>query len=505
MSAFDTDVIVVGGGGAALAAASAAAQMGRRVILLEKSPQLGGSTAWSVGSVSATQTPHQKKLGIEDHPDYHWEDMKLFSGPLASRDNFDLARVLADNTPKMFEWLLSTGLEFVGPLPEPPHRLARMHNVLPNSRAFPYLLGRHCRSLGVEIRLNSAVSGLIRQTPQGAVIGVTVKSNNGPTQKLTARLGVVLACGDYSGGRELKAQYGSELIAAVDAINVYNTGDGIRMGMDCGSPILNGDHIRGPILRFIPPKKAHWVQQLPPLPVITRLMHWGFDRLPKKWLRPLLLSYLTTALAPEKAIYDSGAILVDLDGLRFTNECDLPARRAALRPQGMAHMVFDHTVAEKYQAWPHYISTAPSVGYAYVNDYRRNRKDIFHCAPTIRELAHQMNVSAGALEATIHAYNSGEDQAEAPARGLRPPIITPPFYALGPAKAYIIFTNGGLKVSHQLEVLNDKNVPIPGLYAAGANGQGGMLLEGHGHHLGWAFVSGRIAGRQAALFERPSE
>ena len=28
---------------------------------------------------------------------------------------------------------------------------------------------------------------------------------------------------------------------------------------------------------------------------------------------------------------------------------------------------------------------------------------------------------------------------------------------------------------------------------------GGLILEGHGHHLGWAFVSGRIAGRHAAM------
>jgi hypothetical protein len=39
---------------------------------------------------------------------------------------------------------------------------------------------------------------------------------------------------------------------------------------------------------------------------------------------------------------------------------------------------------------------------------------------------------------------------------------------------------------------------IEGLYAAGSTGQGGLLLEGHGHHLGWAFISGRIAGRHAA-------
>ena len=48
-------------------------------------------------------------------------------------------------------------------------------------------------------------------------------------------------------------------------------------------------------------------------------------------------------------------------------------------------------------------------------------------------------------------------------------------------------------------VLRDDGAVIPGLYAAGSAGQGGLLLEGHGHHLGWAFISGRIAGRHAAL------
>ena len=50
-----------------------------------------------------------------------------------------------------------------------------------------------------------------------------------------------------------------------------------------------------------------------------------------------------------------------------------------------------------------------------------------------------------------------------------------------------------------LQVLGTGDIPIPGLYAAGSTGQGGLLLEGHGHHLGWGFTSGRIAGRHAAL------
>jgi len=84
-------------------------------------------------------------------------------------------------------------------------------------------------------------------------------------------------------------------------------------------------------------------------------------------------------------------------------------------------------------------------------------------------------------------------------------VTVPPFYALGPAKAYIIFTNGGLKVTERLEVVNAAGAIIPGLYAAGSNGQGGMLLEGHGHHLGWAFVSGRLAGRHAALLHNTTQ
>jgi predicted oxidoreductase len=63
----------------------------------------------------------------------------------------------------------------------------------------------------------------------------------------------------------------------------------------------------------------------------------------------------------------------------------------------------------------------------------------------------------------------------------------------------VIFTDGGLKVSERLEVLRGDGSVIEGLYAAGATGQGGLLLEGHGHHLGWAFISGRIAGRNAAF------
>jgi FAD binding domain len=64
---------------------------------------------------------------------------------------------------------------------------------------------------------------------------------------------------------------------------------------------------------------------------------------------------------------------------------------------------------------------------------------------------------------------------------------------------------GGLRVNERLQVLSKAGEPIEGLYAAGSVGQGGVLLEGHGHHLGWAFTSGRLAGRHAALLRPRAE
>ncbi|MGZ5230674.1 MAG: FAD-binding protein, partial [Burkholderiales bacterium] len=130
----------------------------------------------------------------------------------------------------------------------------------------------------------------------------------------------------------------------------------------------------------------------------------------------------------------------------------------------------------------------------YLKEYRRTRSDIYHEAD-LAGLAKSRHVPAEKLAATLAEYNAS-------GRGARPALIRKPYYALGPVKSYVVFTDGGLKVSERLEVLGRDDSPIPGLYAAGSTGQGGLLLEGHGHHLGWAFISGRIAGRNAAFEAR---
>ena len=192
----EADVIVVGGGGSGLAAAWEAAQLGVRVIVLEKNPHTGGSTSWSVGSITATGTPHQRRAGIRDSPDEHFEDMSLNAGPLAPRDNLALRRMLVDHMAETLDWLQSLGVVFVGPMPEPPHRHPRMHVVVPNSTSFAYHLARHCGRLGVDIRLSTRSERLIEEN--GRVVGVAARLPDGSVHQFRARRGVVLAAGDYS-------------------------------------------------------------------------------------------------------------------------------------------------------------------------------------------------------------------------------------------------------------------------------------------------------------------
>ncbi len=471
----EADVIVVGGGGAGMAAAIEAARWGRRTVLLEQNPALGGSTAWSVGSISASGTRQQKAAGIADHPDAHFEDLEAFAGPLANRDNRALRRILVDNTTEMLTWLESLGLVFGGPHLEPPHRAPRMHNVLPNSRAFPEMLGRECRRLGVRLLLGTRAEGLLQDG--GRVTGVRLAGG----QELRAAGGVVLAGGDYSANEDLRVRFAGPGKAGLEAVNPTATGGAIAMALALGAEVLNGDLMSGPTMRFVPPARESLVRRLPPRPWLGKAVRWAMDTLPDAIQRPFAMSFLTTALGVSRELLAAGAILVNSDGERFCDERARPAAAVPDQPGRLAYLVLDAGLAARFTAWPHFVSTAPGVAYAYLQDYRRNRGDIYHTGRDGNALAAKLRAPASALADSLRSLPGGG-----------------PYVALGPIKSYVVFTDGGLRVTERLEVVGPGGAAISGLYAAGSTGQGGLLLEGHGHHLGWAFISGRIAGRHAA-------
>jgi succinate dehydrogenase/fumarate reductase flavoprotein subunit len=479
------DVLVVGGGGAGLAAAIEARSMGASTILVEKNPELGGTTAWSIGSFTATGTPQQKKAGIVDSTDAHFADMPKFAGPDADRDNPELRRLFVDNANDTLRWLMSMGVEFFGPMPEPPHTKPRMHNVLPNSRAYIRLLGAHAKKIDVDIRCGFRATRFLLDGDR-----VTGVAGDGPdgSVNITAR-SVVLASGDYAANADLKAKYISEAVSRVDAMNPTATGDGHEMAFPLGARVLNGNMLSGPNLRFIPPPRETIDRRLPPSRFITRIMKLALTHLPAKLLNPFVLRFTTTSMAPELDLFRSGALLVNKLGAQIDAPPPQLGLRIAEQPDKMGYVIMDASLARKYSAWPDFIATAPGVAYAYFDDFRRTRPDIFHKADNIAGLAKILGMDSGTLENAIVAHNTGDIPNK---------LATPPFYALGPAKSYIVLTDGGLAVNGDLELLGHGDKPVPGLWAAGSAGQGGLILKGHGHHIGWAFTSGRIAGRKAA-------
>jgi succinate dehydrogenase/fumarate reductase flavoprotein subunit len=482
----DADIIVVGGGGSGLTAAIFARKAGASVILLEKFHEVRGSTGLSIGSITATGTRLQKKAGVVDTPQEHFEDMPKFAPELAKDDNEALRRILVENVGESVAWLEQLGVTFYGPMPEPPHRKPRMHNILPNSRAYIYFLEKEARRVGVDIRTSSDVKDLVLADDR--VIGVQLFANG---QVLLAKKAVILASGDYSSSPEWKGRFNPP-VRDVDGVNTTNTGDGQRMGTALGAEVKYGQVVYGPNLRFMPPPKPNFLQKLPPWPWFTRLMRWSLNTMPSWLLRPFILSFVTTYLSPEPTMFQQGAILVNRKGERFADELGKPNYAFGQQPQKQAYIIFDDEVAKKFSSWPYFISTAPGVAYAYLPDYKRTRPDLYSTGATIAEVAAKIGVPPNVLQAEVAAHNK-----QAAEKGLPTPRKGP-FHVLGPVKSWIILTDGGLTVNTNHQVIRGDGSVVDGLYAVGSAGQGGLLLEGHGHHLAWAFTSGRLGAQHAA-------
>ena len=210
-------------------------------------------------------------------------------------------------------------------MPEPPHRQPRMHNVLPNSRAFIYHLERRARKAGVEIRLGARVAAL-DVNEAGRVCGVAVGSGEQRTH-CRATGDVVLAAGDFTNDPVLKARFMGDQEAKVDGVNPTATGDGQRLAEALGAQIVNGDIALGPELRFIAPATQSFVRRLPPWRPLALAMQWSLEHVPTALLRPFVMKFLTTMLAPAPALFDDGARLVNRRGERFGDERAQPAWR----------------------------------------------------------------------------------------------------------------------------------------------------------------------------------
>jgi succinate dehydrogenase/fumarate reductase flavoprotein subunit len=257
---------------------------------------------------------------------------------------------------------------------------------------------------------------------------------------------------------------------------------------------LNMEVTYGPELRFVAPasKRTNFAQLLPESPFAARLVGKLLPLVPRAVVNAFIKRLLVTWQHPEDKLFDEGAILVNQDGQRFCDERTWPDRELAVARQAnkTAFILLDEKLIQQFSQWPNFISTAPEIAYAYVDDYLKLRSDVAVQASSLEELARKRNLPPDSLSETVSAVN---DQRTASG--------SPPLHAgqggkwvlLGPLRAYFTTTEGGTALSQQFEVLDTRDLPIPGLYAVGQNGLGGQILWSHGLHIAWAITSGRMA------------
>lgn len=486
------DVIVVGGGGSGLAAAASAAECGADVLLLEKQSRLGGTTGIAVGSLTAAGTSLQRAAGIEDAIDAHAEDAALFApAEIESRNNDALRRYFLGQASATLDWLMGMGLRFHGPNPEPPNRVPRMHNVVPGAQAYIAALQARLLRHGGVIRTNATVRELIREEDVVSGVAATI---DGLETRFRARRGVVLAAGDYANSPETIRRFKGDRFAEIEGINPHATGDGHRLAESAGAELVNMDITYGPELRFVAPRRKALLQRLPSRGPGAWLLGRLLPVTPRWMLDAFIRRLLVTWQHPENALFDDGAILVNCEGHRFCDEQNWPEREIAVaaQPGKVAWILLDQQLVERYSRWPHFISTAPQIAYAYVADYLRLRPDVAIEARTLTELADRRELPREALAATVESFNDDD------ARGDRPRLVGDRWVLLGPVKAWFTTTEGGAATDEQFQVLDSDGRPIPNLYAVGQNGLGGQVLWGHGLHIAWAITSGRLVGRQLA-------
>ncbi|HBL46637.1 MAG TPA: FAD-binding dehydrogenase [Planctomycetaceae bacterium] len=491
------DVIIVGGGGSGLAAAVRALEQGARVLVLEKQSQLGGTTGMAIGSFTANRTSLQSAVGVNDNADDHEEDAGKFAAvEVEAHNNSELRRFFLGETAETLEWLRGMGLTFHGPNPEPPNRVPRMHNIVPNAKAYIAAFQAKIIRLKGTIVCSAPVVELVSD---GTRITGVVAEIEGTRTSITAKRGVVLAAGDYSSAPEMIGRFKGDRFKTIEGVNPKACGDGHLLAERAGAQLLNMDITYGPELRFVPPPGDPFEQLLPTRGLFAKLLGRLVPLLPQAIINLRIKRLLLTWQHPENSLFDDGAILVNAEGQRFCNETDSPAREIAIseQPGKAAYILLDERIAAFYSQWPYFISTAPKIAYAYVDDYLRLRPDVSVAGDSLETVAAQRGINAVNLKETVQQFNQYVTGAQSDAFGRTDdecPLTGKRWVLLGPAKSYFTTTEGGVAINAGLQALDERGQPIPGLYAIGSNGMGGQILWGHGLHIAWAITSGRLVG-----------
>ena len=214
---------------------------------------------------------------------------------------------------------------------------------------------------------------------------------------------------------------------------------------------------------------------------------------------------------------------VDPAGRRFANEeliyDTVYWANAGYSVGGKYFVVVDGKTLDAYTAdkLPFEVSGAGPANPTGKGDFRALmeeavRQGVALNADTLEELAQKAGFETKGFLSDVKAYNqavsSGKDPFGKPAEFLKFKVEKGPFYAAR-AKVVSLSTLGGVRVNDRFEALNSELQPIHGLYAVGNNANGFYAAPSYppyqGLALGFAWNSGRIAGKEAAEYVKTAK
>ncbi|CAM4385395.1 flavocytochrome c [Paenibacillus typhae] len=438
-----TDIVIIGGGGAGMTAAIEAHNQGAEVILIEKMPMLGGNTVRAEGGLNAAGTPYQAAAGIVDSPELHYEDTMKGGKNL---NNPDLVRTLTNGAAASVEWLKENGAELSEVGRAGGASVNRIHRPAGGEAAGNFIvvaLKKKLEEYNIDVRLQTTANEIIKNK-DGVVTGVKVTDKENKQYTINAD-SVILAAGGFGANMEMIKSYQPQLADFSTTNHPGATGDGTTMAEKIGAKLVDMKEI-----------------QIHP----TTIPGHG-----------VLIT---------EGVRGDGAILVNTEGKRFTNELltrDVVSQNILAQPGKVAYLIFNDELRANLKATEEYFGM-----------------DLVKEGSTPAELAQQIGIDAAALADTLERYNgfvaSGTD-TDFERADLVLSFEKGKYYAIQVTPG-IHHTMGGVVINTQAQVLDTNDQIIKGLYAAGevtGGVHGGNRLGGNA--LADIITFGRIAADEA--------
>jgi succinate dehydrogenase/fumarate reductase flavoprotein subunit len=490
------DVVVVGYGFAGSAVAITAHDAGAKVLLLEKAPEAhkGGNSRVSANIVFWPNDIGKAKTYF-----------KALAGAYMDNISDEMVHVWATEMHANKAWLEGLGMKpvNVGPAEYPEmagadcvemlvhgddsavkahtgtFALNKSNSPLGGERLWKYLTEPALEARKIRRMYETPVVSLVKE--KGEIVGV-IAERQGKRIAIKANRAVVLTCGGFENNPTMVRSYVAGLPNVYPVGTPYNTGDGIRMGIEVGADLWHMANIAGPEFFFKAPEIA-----------VSR------------WINlPHVDSYLFAAG----------------DGTRFTAEgtpCMGADRHGKVKYHGMwmqqpapapIYLVFDEnfrkagSIGESFACWD--VSHGNLYNWSQDN-LREIEKGWIKKAGTIRELAALIGVPIDTLDATVTRFNNFVENGKDADYGRTPSYMAalqaPPYYAMELTPSFVN-TQGGPRRNKDAQIIGIDGKPIPRLYSAGELGSIYSSNYNAGGNVGECFAFGRVAGRSAAR-EKP--